>query len=84
MKGLIIKLDKVESVQNFINVATSVDFDIDLVRGRYVIDAKSIIGIYSLDLSKPIECNLHCRTESEYQKFVSALDKAEIDYNTRV
>ena len=40
-------------------VDTEFDYDFDLVSGRYVIDAKSIMGIFSLDLSKPIDLNIH-------------------------
>ena len=41
------------------------DFDFDLVSGRYVIDAKSIMGIFSLDLSKPIDLNIHAEDNSD-------------------
>ena len=41
------------------NDISKYDFDFDLVSGRYVIDAKSIMGIFSLDLSKPINLNVH-------------------------
>ena len=41
----------------------SLDYDFDLVSGRYVIDAKSIMGIFSLDLSKPIDLNIHAEDE---------------------
>lgn len=44
---------------------TKFDTDFDLVSGRYVIDAKSIMGIFSLDLSKPIELNIHSEDEAE-------------------
>ena len=44
---------------NFVNDITKFDSDFDLVSGRYVIDAKSIMGIFSLDLSKPINLNIH-------------------------
>lgn len=40
-------------------MVTKFDSDFDLVSGRYVIDAKSIMGIFSLDLSKPIDLNIH-------------------------
>ena len=48
------------------------DFDIDLVSGRYAIDAKSIMGIFSLDLSKPIELNAHTDNADD---FLKAIDK---------
>lgn len=43
----------------FVNEISKFDCDFDLVSGRYVIDAKSIMGIFSLDLSKPINLNIH-------------------------
>ena len=45
--------------RQFVNDITKFDYDFDLVSGRYVIDAKSIMGIFSLDLSKPIDLNIH-------------------------
>ena len=47
------------SLKSFVNDITKFDYDFDLVSGRYVIDAKSIMGIFSLDLSKPIDLNIH-------------------------
>ena len=46
-------------VKSFVNEITKFDYDFDLVSGRYVIDAKSIMGIFSLDLSKSIDLNIH-------------------------
>lgn len=54
-----ILLDSINSVKNFVNIVNQYDFDIDLTSGRYVVDAKSIMGIFSLDLSNPIEINIH-------------------------
>ena len=45
------------------NDITKFDYDFDLVSGRYVIDAKSIMGIFSLDLSKPIDLNIHAEED---------------------
>ncbi len=50
-----VALKAIDDVKNFVNTIMRFDFDIDLVSGRYAIDAKSIMGIFSLDLSKPIE-----------------------------
>ena len=52
MKTVKISLNSIDKVKSFVN-------DFDLVSGRYVIDAKSIMGIFSLDLSKPIDLNIH-------------------------
>ena len=54
-----INLGSIDKVKSFVNDITKFDSDFDLVSGRYVIDAKSIMGIFSLDLSKPINLNIH-------------------------
>ena len=53
MKTVTINLGSIDKVKSFVNDITKFDSDFDLVSGRYVIDAKSIMGIFSLDLSKP-------------------------------
>lgn len=59
MKTVSISLDSIEKVKSFVNTISKYNFDFDLVSGRYVIDAKSIMGIFSLDLTKPIDLNIH-------------------------
>lgn len=59
MKTVKISLNSIDKVKSFVNEITKYDYDFDLVSGRYVIDAKSIMGIFSLDLSKPINLNIH-------------------------
>lgn len=59
MKTVRISLNSIDKVKSFVNDLTKFDTDFDLVSGRYVIDAKSIMGIFSLDLSKPIDLNIH-------------------------
>ena len=59
MKTVDISLNSIDKVKNFVNLINKFDYDFDLVSGRYVIDAKSIMGIFSLDLSKPITLNIH-------------------------
>ena len=59
MTAVNICLDSIDKVKAFVNEITKFDSDFDLISGRYVIDAKSIMGIFSLDLSKPIELNIH-------------------------
>ena len=59
MKTVQISLNSIDKVKSFVNDITKFDYDFDLVSGRYVIDAKSIMGIFSLDLSKPIDLNIH-------------------------
>ena len=54
MKTVQISLNSIDKVKSFVNAITQYEYDFDLISGRYVIDAKSIMGIFSLDLSKPI------------------------------
>lgn len=59
MKTVTIMLNTINDVKSFVNTVAKYDFDVDLVSGRYAIDAKSIMGIFSLDLSKPIQLEAH-------------------------
>lgn len=63
MKTVRISLNSIDKVKSFVNDLAKFDVDFDLVSGRYVIDAKSIMGIFSLDLSKPIDLNIHSETQ---------------------
>ena len=63
MKTVQISLNSIDKVKSFVNDITKFDYDFDLVAGRYVIDAKSIMGIFSLDLSKPIDLNIHAEDD---------------------
>lgn len=65
MKTVKICLNSIDKVKAFVNEVTKFDTDFDLVSGRYVIDAKSIMGIFSLDLSKPIDLNIHSEDNIE-------------------
>ena len=65
MKTVQISLNSIDKVKSFVNAISTFDFDFDLVSGRYVIDAKSIMGIFSLDLSKPIDLNIHTETDED-------------------
>ena len=65
MKTVKISLNAIDKVKSFVNDLTKFDTDFDLVSGRYVIDAKSIMGIFSLDLSKPIDLNIHAEGDAE-------------------
>lgn len=65
LKTIQISLNSIDKVKSFVNDITKFDYDFDLVSGRYVIDAKSIMGIFSLDLSKPIDLNIHAEENVE-------------------
>ena len=71
MKTVQISLNSIDKVKSFVNEISKFDFDFDLISGRYVIDAKSIMGIFSLDLSKPIDLAIH--GESDEQVVLDAI-----------
>ena len=71
MKTVQISLNSIGKVKSFVNAITLFDYDFDLVSGRYVIDAKSIMGIFSLDLSKPIDLSIH--TEENMDEIMEVL-----------
>ena len=71
MKSVKISLNSIDKVKAFVNEVTKFDSDFDLVSGRYVIDAKSIMGIFSLDLSKPIDLNIH--NDAQADNIIAAL-----------
>lgn len=73
MKTVTINLGSIDKVKSFVNDITKFDTDFDLVSGRYVIDAKSIMGIFSLDLSKPIDLNIH--SETNIDEILEVLEK---------
>ena len=64
MKTFDIILNSINDVKNFVNIVNTYDFDIDLISDRYVVDAKSIMGIFSLDLMNPIQLNAYAEDTS--------------------
>ena len=77
MKTTTIMLNTINDVKLFVNTVAKYDFDVDLVSGRYAIDAKSIMGIFSLDLSKPIDLNIH--SESDVDSILAKLADFIVD-----
>ncbi|MGN0437569.1 MAG: HPr family phosphocarrier protein [Lachnospiraceae bacterium] len=71
MKTVKISLNSIDKVKNFVNDIARFDAEFDLVSGRYVIDAKSIMGIFSLDISQPIDLNIH--TEGDVTEILEVL-----------
>ncbi len=68
MEATTIMLNTINDVKDFVNIVAKYDFDIDLVSGRYAVDAKSIMGIFSLDLSKKIRVEAHTDDATEFMK----------------
>lgn len=78
MKTMKIKLSTIEDVKQFVNTASMIDFEADLVSGRYIVDAKSIMGIFSLDLAKEIELQAHSDDEAKLVAFFSQLERFKV------
>ncbi len=69
MKEIVIKLTNVADIRDFVNEVILVDYEVDLVQSRYTIDAKSIMGIFSLDLLSPITLVAHSeKTDALFAK----------------
>ena len=65
MKTVKISLNSIDRVKTLVNELSKYDSDFDLISGRYVIDAKSMMGVFSLDLSKPIELRIYSDEAAE-------------------
>ena len=76
MKTFNLSLNCINDVKDFVNIVSKYDFEIDLTSGRYVVDAKSIMGIFSLDLSKPIRAEVH---SDDSDKFVEEIKRFIVD-----
>ncbi len=76
MKTFNLLLSSINDVKDFVNIVSRYDFDVDLTSGRYVVDAKSIMGIFSLDLSKPIKVEVH---DDNCDEFIDSLKKFIVD-----
>lgn len=72
MKTVLVSLNSIDKVKAFVNEISKFENDFDLLSGRYIIDAKSIMGIFSLDLSRPISLNIHA-SGSDLENIESAL-----------
>jgi len=72
MRTFNLLLSSINDVKDFVNIVSRYDFDVDLTSGRYVVDAKSIMGIFSLDLSKPIKVEVH---DDNCDAFIAELSK---------
>ena len=59
MKSIKISLQMAQNVKEFIKIVQDYPYEIDLKSDKYVVDAKSILGIFSLDLSKPLVVEIH-------------------------
>ena len=71
MKEVKITLANIQDIREFVNQVILVDYEVDLEQGRYVVDAKSIMGIFSLDLLSPITLKAHTDYAEDFIEKIS-------------
>ena len=79
MKTVKIRLSSIEAVRDFVEIVRKYDSEVDLSSGRYVVDAKSIMGIFSLDLSKPIAVAANTDDAAKANAFFDQIKKYIVD-----
>ena len=77
MNGIKIKL-KYEDLKEFIKITTSFESNIDIIKDRYVVDAKSLLGVLSLDFTQPTMVVIHSVNEDEIVRFYDAMKRFEV------
>ena len=73
MNRTTVVLNEISTIKKFNNEVEKFESDIDLIKGRYVIDAKSLIGLFTLDLSTPVDIVIHSENEDEIKRFYEAM-----------
>ena len=72
MKDFTILLSTINDVKEFVRIVAQHDYEVDLVSGRYAVDAKSIMGIFSLDLSRPIQMTVR---DDNAEELIAAVER---------
>ena len=73
-KVITVTLNDFSKIKKFSSEVVKFESDIDLIKGRYVIDAKSTIGIFTLDLSAPVDVVIHSDNEDEIKRFNEVME----------
>ncbi len=68
MNETYVLLRDIQSIREFVKKVIALDYDVDLIQGRYIVDAKSIMGIFALDISTPIQVVAHTTDASGFFK----------------
>ncbi|MFV0466504.1 MAG: HPr family phosphocarrier protein [Lachnospiraceae bacterium] len=79
MRKFSVLLDSVEKIKNFCDVTNQFDIDVDVIAGHYMIDAKSILGILSMDLTEPIKFKIHTMEEAEADGIISEMQGRHLE-----
>jgi phosphotransferase system HPr-like phosphotransfer protein len=73
MKSVEIRINTINDIRNFVDLASNCSFDVDLASARYTVNGKSIMGVASLDKSKPLTVLIHCDDEAQCADFLAQL-----------
>lgn len=73
MFTVMVNLDSINRIKRFVEIVIESKIDAELVSGRYVVDAKSIMGIFSLDLIHPLQLNIFTETKEEFEEISDKL-----------
>ena len=79
MANLKIKLATIDDVKNFVSITTTFNCEVDVVSNRYVVDAKSIMGLFSLDLTKPLTRKINSSDEAVKKQIMERLNQFAAD-----
>lgn len=77
-KEKVILINTIDRVKRFTQKVSVLDAEVDIVSGRYIVDAKSIMGIFSLDILKPLTVIIHSEDEEEISKFNEIMKEFEV------
>lgn len=74
-----IRLDTIDKVKSFINIVDRFENDIDIIAGRYLVDAKSIMGVFSLDLTMPLTVIIHDASMKDVARLEELMEEFRVD-----
>ena len=74
-----IKLDTFEKVKKFISIVDKFENDVDIISGRYLVDAKSVMGIFSLDLTSPLTVIIHDASMKDVAQLEELMEEFRVD-----
>ena len=78
MKEFRVALNEIDKVKVFVNTVSKYPFNVEIMSGRYIIDAKSIMGVFSIDLSKPVKLCINSDDKNNVNKLEKELGKLNV------
>lgn len=74
-----VRINTIDRVKMFVNICNTFDDDIDLSHGRYMIDAKSVMGIFSFDITRDLVVKIHTKDLNELARFNEEMKVFRVD-----